>query len=252
MDFKCNKCGSNDYITEKHGNNTGLYCADCGKWHKWLNKDEVRIYSQEYKEKKEKKEERIFNAITNAITHDHFFTILIECTIVEEINENGNISKRTRTISQYNSFAAVPEGSNVTLTARLYDYNKEIFIDDLGHCEFGKIIWRKRCSNGSMEDVHIGKTITFTSQNNQYYTANLIIDPGMIKKIESSRQLYATLINQLKDFTDYLDKIIDRELMKEPLSEGDSIRKCAYCTALERDKNALLNIIDGKDWRSRE
>ena len=103
-----------------------------------------------------------------------------------------------------------------------------------------------------MEDVHIGKTITFTSQNNQYYTANLIIDPGMIKKIESSRQLYATLINQLKDFTDYLDKIIDRELMKEPLSEGDSIRKCAYCTALERDKNALLNIIDGKDWRSRE
>lgn len=83
MDFKCNKCGSNDYITEKHGNNTGLYCADCGKWHKWLNKDEVRIYSQEYKEKKEKKEERIFNAITNAITHDNFFTILIECTIVE-------------------------------------------------------------------------------------------------------------------------------------------------------------------------
>lgn len=134
----------------------------------------------------------------------------------------------------------------------MYDYDKEIFIDDLEHCEFGKIIWRKRCSNGSMEDVHIGKTITFTSQNNQYYTANLIIDPGMIKKIESSRQLYATLINQLKDFTDYLDKIIDRELMKEPLSEGDSIRKCAYCTALERDKNALLNIIDGKDWRSRE
>ncbi len=41
-------------------------------------------------------------------------------------------------------------------------------------------------------------------------------------------------------------------MMKEPLSEGDSIRKCAYCTALERDKNALLNIINGKDWISTE
>lgn len=130
MNFKCNKCGSSNYTTEKHGNNTGLYCSDCGKWHKWLNKDEVRVYSQKYKEE--------------------------------------------------------------------------------------------------------------------------IIDPDSIEKIENSRQSYVTLTNKLKEFTDYLDKVIDREMMKEPLSEGDSIRKCAYCTALERDKNALLNIIEGKDWRSTE
>ncbi len=122
MEFKCNKCGSSNYTTEKHGNNTGLYCSDCGKWHKWLNKDEVRVYS--------------------------------ESNTTEESKENANDLKR--------------------------------------------------------------------------------------------------IIDQLKEFTDYLDKVIDRELMKEPLSEGDSIRKCAYCTALERDKNALLNIINGKDWRSTE
>ncbi len=122
MDFKCSKCGSSNYTTEKHGNNIGLYCSGCGKWHKWLSKDEVRIYSGKNRQ--------------------------------ENLEENTDDFKR--------------------------------------------------------------------------------------------------IINQLKDFTDYLDKIIDRELMKEPLSEGDSIRKCAYCTALERDKNALLNIIDGKDWRSRE
>lgn len=243
MEFKCNRCGSKNYMIEKHGNNTGLYCSSCGKWHKWLNKDEVRVYSQKYKEEKE---ERVFNTIT----HDHFFTIPIECTIVEKINENGNISKRTRTISQYkyNGFAAAPEGSNVTLTAHLYDYDKEIFIDDAGNCEFGRIVWR----NGSMKDVHTGKSFTFISQNDQYYTASLIIDPDSIEKIENSRQSYVTLINKLKEFTDYLDKVIDRELMKDPLSEGDSIRKCAYCTALERDKNALLNIINGKDWRSTE
>lgn len=249
MEFKCNKCGSSNYTTEKHGNNTGLYCSGCGKWYKWLNKDEVRVYSQKYKEEKE---ERIFNTITN----DHFFTIPIECTIVEKINENGKISKRTRTISQYkykyNGLVAVPEESNVTLTAHLYDYDKEIFIDDAGNCEFGRIVWSKKCSDGSMKDVHTGKSFTFISQNDQYYTASLIIDPDSIEKIENSRQSYDTLINKLKEFTDYLDKVIDREMMKEPLSEGDSIRKCAYCTALERDKNALLNIIEGKDWRSTE
>ncbi|WP_390572091.1 hypothetical protein [Blautia caecimuris] len=237
-------------MIEKHGNNTGLYCSGCGKWHKWLNKDEVRVYSQKYK--KEEKEKCVFNTITN----DHFFTIPIECTIVEKINENGKISKRTRTISQYkykyNGLVAVPEESNVTLTAHLYDYDKEIFIDDAGNCEFGRIVWSKKCSDGSMKDVHTGKSFTFISQNDQYYTASLIIDPDSIEKIENSRQSYDTLINKLKEFTDYLDKVIDREMMKEPLSEGDSIRKCAYCTALERDKNALLNIINGKDWISTE
>ncbi len=117
MDFKCNRCGSKNYMIRKVCSQTGLYCSDCGKWHKWLNKDEIRVYS-------------------------------------EGLKENANDLKR--------------------------------------------------------------------------------------------------IIDQLKEFTDYLDKVIDRELMKEPLSEGDSIRKCAYCTALERDKNALLNIIEGKDWRSTE
>ena len=190
MDFKCKKCGSKKYMIRKNCSQTGLYCSDCGKWHKWLNKNEVRVYSQKYKEEKK---ERVFNTIT----HDHFFTIPIECTIVEKINENGNISKRTRTISQhkYNGFAAAPEGSNVTLTAHLYDYDKEIFIDDAGNCEFGRIVWSKKCSDGSMKEVHTGKSFTFISQNDQYYTASLIIDPDSIeKKIENSRQSYDTLI----------------------------------------------------------
>ena len=122
MDFKCKKCGSKKYMIRKNCSQTGLYCSDCGKWYKWLNKNEVRVYS--------------------------------ESNTTEESKENANDLKR--------------------------------------------------------------------------------------------------IIDQLKEFTDYLDKVIDRELMKEPLSEGDSIRKCAYCTALERDKNALLNIINGKDWRSTE
>ena len=41
--FECPKCKSRDIFTKKSGNNTGLYCGDCGAWIKWLNKNEVRI-----------------------------------------------------------------------------------------------------------------------------------------------------------------------------------------------------------------
>lgn len=43
MDRVC-KCGSTTFFTEQHGNNLGLYCSECGKWQKWLTKDEARLY----------------------------------------------------------------------------------------------------------------------------------------------------------------------------------------------------------------
>lgn len=43
MNMIC-KCGSKEFFTEKHGNQTGLYCSACGKWQKWLKKDEIRLF----------------------------------------------------------------------------------------------------------------------------------------------------------------------------------------------------------------
>ena len=40
----CKKCGSVSLHTEVKGNNTGLYCDDCGSWVKWLGKDELRAF----------------------------------------------------------------------------------------------------------------------------------------------------------------------------------------------------------------
>lgn len=40
----CKKCGSISLHTEVKGNNTGLYCDDCGAWIKWLPKDELRAF----------------------------------------------------------------------------------------------------------------------------------------------------------------------------------------------------------------
>ena len=45
MDYKC-KCGNtNNFFTETKGSNIGLYCKECGKWVKWLNKDEDRLFN---------------------------------------------------------------------------------------------------------------------------------------------------------------------------------------------------------------
>lgn len=48
MNFKCKKCGSDKYFTKSKNNGTGtaigLYCAKCGQWQKWLNKQERNLY----------------------------------------------------------------------------------------------------------------------------------------------------------------------------------------------------------------
>lgn len=44
MDMVC-KCGGKEFFTEEHGNQTGLYCSACGKWQKWLKKDEIRLFN---------------------------------------------------------------------------------------------------------------------------------------------------------------------------------------------------------------
>lgn len=46
----CKKCGNTSLHTEIKGNNTGLYCDDCGAWIKWLGKNELRAF--EYSKKK--------------------------------------------------------------------------------------------------------------------------------------------------------------------------------------------------------
>ena len=55
----CKKCGSVSLHTEVKGNNTGLYCDDCGAWVKWLGKDELRAF--EYSQKK-----KVNNAPSNS------------------------------------------------------------------------------------------------------------------------------------------------------------------------------------------
>ena len=52
--FECEKCNSKDVFVEQNGNNIGLYCSDCGKWIKWLNKDELRLAERQIKEQEKR------------------------------------------------------------------------------------------------------------------------------------------------------------------------------------------------------
>lgn len=106
----CKKCGSTSLHTQVKGNNTGLYCDDCGGWVKWLGKDELRAF---------------------------------------EHSQNENIGDRS---------------------------------------------------------------------------------------------------TKFKDFANYIERLIDLEMDKMPLSPEDAIRKNSYCLALERCKNSILNILAGREY----
>ena len=43
MKEKCDKCNSSNLFVEIQGNRRGLYCGECGKWQKWITKQELQI-----------------------------------------------------------------------------------------------------------------------------------------------------------------------------------------------------------------
>ena len=69
MKYEC-KCGSVDFFTEPKGNNIGLYCSMCGKWKKWLGKDEAFLFEHNKTVKKQKQLEKRIIKVTATYTLD--------------------------------------------------------------------------------------------------------------------------------------------------------------------------------------
>ena len=44
-DYKCECGNTSDFFIEYKLPQCGLYCGECGKWIKWLNKDEERLFN---------------------------------------------------------------------------------------------------------------------------------------------------------------------------------------------------------------
>ena len=57
-----------------------------------------------------------------------------------------------------------------------------------------------------------------------------------------------TIVDNLNEFIDFLDKEIDRKLERTPLSVGNSISKCSYSHAYEKVKRSLINIANGRRY----
>lgn len=139
----CKKCGSISLYTEVKGNNTGLYCDDCGAWVKWIGKDELRAFEH---------------------------------------------SKKNQVLAQ-------------------------------------------------MRD----STLEENQENSEYIKGVSV--PTVINIFDEK-----SIVKRLKEFVDFLEKAIDTEYDKLPLSTEDAIRKNSYCLALERDKRAIQNILNGYDF----
>lgn len=45
IDIQCRYCASTKYTVREKGPHTGAFCADCGKWIKWLGKNEKTAVS---------------------------------------------------------------------------------------------------------------------------------------------------------------------------------------------------------------
>ena len=62
--FKCKKCENTEYYLKEKGTATGLYCAKCGFWHKWVGKDQLERYKiGMYQVKKQTQSDQIIDRI---------------------------------------------------------------------------------------------------------------------------------------------------------------------------------------------
>lgn len=43
MKTKCDKCNSNNLFVEIQVSRRGLYCGECGRWQKWITKQELQV-----------------------------------------------------------------------------------------------------------------------------------------------------------------------------------------------------------------
>lgn len=84
MNYQC-KCGSMNMFTEKKGNNTGLYCSECGKFQKWMGKNELRAF--EYKQKEKEISKIIDGNLNNIYKKTNMNIIGIDSDTINKLNE---------------------------------------------------------------------------------------------------------------------------------------------------------------------
>lgn len=59
--YFCTRCKSEDLIIEERNPHNALICKECGKWIKWVNKDEKILIEKMIKKKANKNKKRLLD-----------------------------------------------------------------------------------------------------------------------------------------------------------------------------------------------
>ena len=65
---------------------------------------------------------------------------------------------------------------------------------------------------------------------------------------ENNKSTNKDISTRLKEFVEFLGKTIDAEYDNLPNSKDDAIRKNVCCAIMQRDKNAIQNILNGHEF----
>ena len=110
-----------------------------------------------------------------------------------------------------------------------------------------------KCGSSSLFTAQMGSNIGLYCKNCGAWQKWLNKNEARLfaenNKVEgSSVQIDDGLRDRLEEFVKALDNMIDKEILKEPISDMDMIRKSAYCLALDCDKNSIINILEGRKY----
>lgn len=112
-EYKCPKCNSKNLFVKKVGNNTGLYCGDCGAWIKWVGKNELRAFEyltkQKHVDDANSKQDDIASIIYGTLDHMYCDNCRFNSEIKESDNGEWNCDECHR---KYNGWGVSMQESN--------------------------------------------------------------------------------------------------------------------------------------------
>ena len=111
--YSCPKCNSKELFVKKSGNNTGLYCGDCGAWIKWVGKNELRAFEyltrQKHVDDASSKQNDIANIIYSTLDHMYCDNCRFSSEIKESDSDEWNCDECHR---KYNGWGISMQESN--------------------------------------------------------------------------------------------------------------------------------------------
>lgn len=124
---RCRKCGSHSLFTEQHGNNTGLYCSDCGAWQTWLGKDELHAFHHSQNERKNQSEYVSSGSEIEAIhkINDYYGQEVQERQTIEEMSE---LTKALNKLWRFDKNVLHNKKSKEELLANVYEELADVSI----------------------------------------------------------------------------------------------------------------------------